>query len=66
MLYENNGRISISARSLGEFNVQLVMEALGGGGHQTMAGAQMATSLRDAKYQLITAIDSYIERSTAT
>ncbi len=65
VLYENNGRISISARSLGEFNVQLVMEALGGGGHQTMAGAQLSTSLRDAKYQLITAIDSYIEKSTA-
>lgn len=64
VLYEDNGRISISARSLGSFNVQLVMEALGGGGHQTMAGAQLSTSLRDAKLRLLAAIDSYMN-STA-
>ena len=33
--------ISISARSMGEVNVQLIMEAMGGGGHQNMAGAQV-------------------------
>ncbi|MCF0136121.1 MAG: DHH family phosphoesterase [Lachnospiraceae bacterium] len=35
------GKINISARSQGNFNVQLVMEALGGGGHHSAAGAQM-------------------------
>ncbi len=38
-LFEDGGGTNISARSLGAFNVQLVMEALGGGGHMTMAGA---------------------------
>ena len=38
VLFEENGTVNVSARSLGDFNVQLVMEALGGGGHLTMAG----------------------------
>jgi signal transduction histidine kinase len=33
--------VNISARSLGAVNVQVIMEALGGGGHQTMAAAQL-------------------------
>ena len=37
--FENS--ISISARSLGRINVQLIMEKLGGGGHFTTAGAQL-------------------------
>lgn len=65
VLYETDGKISISARSLGNFNVQLVMEVLGGGGHQTMAGAQLDTSLREARYRLVAAIDDYIEKSTS-
>ncbi len=41
VIYPSKGAISISARSLGDVNVQLVMEQLGGGGHQTMAGVQI-------------------------
>ncbi len=41
VLFSDAGSINISARSLGEMNVQLVMERLGGGGHLTMAGAQL-------------------------
>ena len=41
VLFEVNGIINISARSLGGFNVQVIMEKLGGGGHQTMAGVQL-------------------------
>lgn len=41
VVFPADGAISISARSLGEVNVQLIMEALGGGGHLTMAGAQL-------------------------
>ena len=41
VLTEYNGKIFISARSIDELNVQLVMERLGGGGHINMAGAQL-------------------------
>ncbi|MBQ3115043.1 MAG: DHH family phosphoesterase [Clostridia bacterium] len=41
VLCECNGEIYISARSVGAYNVQLVMEQLGGGGHMTVAGAQI-------------------------
>ena len=36
-----NGKIYISARSIDELNVQVVMEKLGGGGHMSVAGAQL-------------------------
>lgn len=55
------GKLQISARSLGEENVQLIMEQLGGGGHSTMAAAQIkASNLDQAKKMLIKAIDEYI------
>lgn len=38
---EYRGKIYISARSIDEVNVQVVMERIGGGGHMTVAGAQM-------------------------
>ena len=41
VLTEYNNQIFISARSIDEANVQLVMERLGGGGHLNMAGAQL-------------------------
>ena len=41
VLYETDGVVNFSARSMGALNVQVIMEKLGGGGHQTMAGAQM-------------------------
>lgn len=43
-LFTENGGVNVSARSLGDFNVQLVMEAIGGGGHLTMAGAMFVMS----------------------
>ncbi len=56
-----NGGINISARSMGALNVQLIMEKLGGGGHQTMAAAQFRDiSLNEAKVQLTNAIDEFI------
>ncbi|MBC8570069.1 DHH family phosphoesterase [Zongyangia hominis] len=58
--YETDKGISFSARSMGGMNVQLVMERLGGGGHLTMAGAQInATSMEDARQMLLEAIDAY-------
>lgn len=44
VIFKNNGIINISARSLGGVNVQVVMEKFGGGGHQTMAAAQIKDS----------------------
>jgi c-di-AMP phosphodiesterase-like protein len=57
-----DGVISISARSLGEINVQLIMERLNGGGHLTNAATQMENiDLEEAKTQLQDAIDDYLE-----
>ena len=52
--------IQISARSLGEINVQVLMEYLGGGGHLTMAGAQLrGETLEVAKEKIKESIDNY-------
>lgn len=52
--------VNVSARSMGEVNVQVIMEALNGGGHQTMAGAQLKdTSLEEAYKKICAAIDLY-------
>jgi c-di-AMP phosphodiesterase-like protein len=47
-----DGLIGISARSMGQINVQLVMERLGGGGHLTNAATQLEGSLQDVANQL--------------
>ena len=58
VLYPDANGVSISARSLGRLNVQLVAEALGGGGHQTMAGAQLKNvTMQQAVKMLTDAID---------
>ncbi len=62
VLYEVNHGISFSARSMGEINVQLIMEKLGGGGHLTMAGAQLpGCTMEEAKEKLTRAIDEYLD-----
>ena len=54
------GSVNISARSFGECNVQLIMEALGGGGHLTMAATQMTdVTIHEAASRLTAAIDKY-------
>lgn len=54
--------IGISARSLGEINVQIIMEALNGGGHLTNAATQLTgISIDEAEGQLRLAIDEYFE-----
>ncbi|MCR5485726.1 MAG: DHH family phosphoesterase [Clostridiales bacterium] len=42
VVFKNKNIVNISARSYGKINVQVIMEALGGGGHQTMAAAQIS------------------------
>ena len=52
--------VNISARSLGAVNVQVIMESLGGGGHQTMAAAQLKHITPEAAHARIEdAIDKY-------
>jgi c-di-AMP phosphodiesterase-like protein len=52
----------ISGRSLGDVNVQVILESLGGGGHMTIAGARIKCSdINDVLEKLRTAIDNYIE-----
>ncbi|WP_214858879.1 DHH family phosphoesterase [Exiguobacterium sp. s191] len=59
-----DGRTAISARSLGEVNVQLIMETLGGGGHLTNAATQMSESVVTVADELRKAIDQYLEDET--
>lgn len=62
VLSEINGDIFISGRSLGDINVQVVLEKLGGGGHLTVAGAQLPEiSINDAIDKVKTAIDEYLK-----
>lgn len=62
VLYEVGDGVSISARSMGQMNVQIIMEMMGGGGHLTMAGAQVeCESAEKVKQLLLTAIDKYTE-----
>lgn len=44
VLAEINGEIFISGRSIGDINVQVILEALGGGGHMNIAGAKVSNS----------------------
>jgi c-di-AMP phosphodiesterase-like protein len=58
VIYQTGNTINISGRSLGAVNVQVIMEELGGGGHQTMAATQIEDiSLQEAKERLMHAID---------
>ena len=59
--------VNISARSLGAVNVQVIMESLGGGGHQTMAAAQLKHITPEAaRARIQTAIDQYRESQKKT
>lgn len=64
VLLESNQGVNVSARSLGDVNVQLIMEALNGGGHLTMAGAFLrSVDTETAIAQLKTAIDEYLKNT---
>lgn len=60
VLVQKGNGVNISARSMGAVNVQVIVEVLGGGGHLTMAGAQMReTTLEQAEERLLAAIDEF-------
>ena len=62
VLYRKDDGIYISARSLGEINVQVLVETLGGGGNSTTAGGQCSgMTVTEAKTTLLRAIDKYFE-----
>ena len=53
-------KITISGRSIGDINVQVILEKLGGGGHITLAGAQLENkTIEEAKELLIEKIEEY-------
>ena len=53
-------KVFVSGRSIGDINVQVILEKLGGGGHITVAGAQLeGMTLEEAKQELIIRINEY-------
>lgn len=62
VLSADGDRVVICARSVGEVNVQYILESLGGGGNAAAAGAQVANStLQETLRRLLAAIDKYCE-----
>ena len=62
VLFKNGTGVNLSARSLGEINVQFIMEKLGGGGNSTTAGGQVNDATVDeVRERLLAAIDEYME-----
>ncbi len=62
VLYPSQNEVIISARSIGEANVQVILEPLGGGGNAATAGAQIPEcDVKTALDRLVAAIDQYYE-----
>ena len=63
VIYAAEGAVLMSARSLGEINVQVILEGLGGGGNSTTAGARIEdTDPESVRQQLIGVLDAYFEK----
>ena len=63
VLTDYQGKIYVSARSIDEVNVQVMMEKLGGGGHRTIAGAQLSgISMDEAKDRVKAVIDEMLQK----
>ena len=64
VIMQLENEVTLSARSIGNVNVQVIMEKLGGGGHQTMAGAQFKDeSLEEVREKLLTVIGEHFEET---
>lgn len=60
VLGQMGDKICISGRSIGDINVQIILEKMGGGGHITLAGAQLeGLTMEEAKTELIIRINEY-------
>ena len=67
MAVQKGDGVNISARSMGKVNVQVILEQLCGGGHMTMAGAQLKNiSLDHAEQMLCDAIADYRRQQQAS
>lgn len=65
VLYRSGTDVNISARSLGDVNVQVILEEFGGGGHFTMAGAQIPNiTMSDARWALIRTLDKKLAEAS--
>jgi c-di-AMP phosphodiesterase-like protein len=61
VVFQTDNSVDISARSIGDVNVQLIVEKLGGGGTKATAGAQLqGAEIRDVVRRLLAAIDEYL------
>ena len=57
-------KVTISGRSIGDINVQVILEKMGGGGHITLAGAQIeGMTIDEVKKELTQTIDEYLEEN---
>ena len=62
VLYPDGNQVIISARSIGEANVQVILEPLGGGGNAATAGAQVKdASVKEVLDRLVASIDQYYD-----
>ncbi len=67
VISKSDGDLFISARSIGNINVQVIMEKLGGGGNQSTAGAQLTgSSIEKVMKDLQAAIDNYLDSYTGS
>ena len=63
VVYRSGENVLMSARSLGDVNVQVILEALGGGGNSTTAGGKVTDSDPETvRNRLLEAIDDYFEK----
>ncbi len=62
VLYPDGDTVYVSARSIGQANVQIILEPLGGGGNTATAGAQIRNcTVKEALDRLVASIDSFYE-----
>ena len=62
VLYPEGDTVMVSARSIGDANVQMILEPLGGGGNTATAGAQVqGSTVKDVLDQLVASIDQFYE-----
>ena len=66
VLTSYKGQTYVSARSIDEVNVQLIMERMGGGGHANVAGAQLTCTPEEARDMVKHTIDGMIEEGELT
>ena len=65
VLGNDGGKVTISGRSIGDINVQVILEKMGGGGHITLAGAQVeGKTIEEVKQELVQRINEYFEENS--